>query len=94
MGTHLLETPGGQRLARVAHWARVTAVIALTPLAIAVLALDMDVGIRDALVLVLGVGFFLIAAATIVQADRRSPRGQVRHDSGAHSRFERHAVRR
>ena len=94
MGTHLLETPAGQRLVRVAHWARVTAVIALTPLAVAVLALDMDVGIRDALVLVLGVGFFLIAAATIVQADRRSPRGQLRYDSGAHPRFDRPPARR
>lgn len=88
MGTHLLDTPAGQRLARVAHWARVTAVIALTPLGIAVLALDMDVGVRDALVLVLGVGFFLIAAGTVVQADRRSPRGQGRYDSGAHPRFD------
>ena len=88
MGTHLLDTQAGQRLVRAAHWARVTTVVALTPLAIAVLALDMDAGIRDALVLVLGVGFFLVAAATVLHADRRSPRGGGRRDSGPHRPFE------
>ena len=88
MGTHLLETPAGQRLVRAAHWARGTTVIALTPLAVAVLALDMDAGLRDALVLILGVGFFLIAAGTVLHADRRSPRGGIRRDSGPHRRFD------